>query len=97
MMIRCWYTGRDFFGGLEWDQEAAREFSTVAEGVKLVARCLQSCGASGLPVSVVDDLTGAVMWSFERDAGGRCRCSWEDADAARLTWPAGALIERVPA
>lgn len=55
------------------------------------------CAASGLPVSVVDDLTGAVMYAFERDAGGRCRCSWEDADAARLAYPAGVLIERVPA
>lgn len=47
MTIRAWYTGRDFFGGLVWDQEAAREFSTVADGVKLVARCLSSLSIGG--------------------------------------------------
>lgn len=55
------------------------------------------CAASGLSVSVVDDLTGAVMWAFERDAGGRVCCSWEDQEAAGLTWPAGSIVERVPA
>ena len=34
MTIRAWYNRRDFFGGLEWDQEAAREFSTEAEAIK---------------------------------------------------------------
>lgn len=55
------------------------------------------CSASGLPVSVVDNLTGAVMWAFERDAAGRVCCSWEDQEAAGLTWPAGSIVERVPA
>lgn len=55
------------------------------------------CSASGMPVSVLDDLTGAVMWAFERDAGGRVVTVWEDQEAAGLTWPAGALVERVPA
>ena len=42
------YEKDDFFGGLEWDQEAAREFSTVAEGEKLVARCLSSLALGGV-------------------------------------------------
>lgn len=45
------------------------------------------CAASGLPVSVVDDLTGAVMYAFERDAGGRVVCSWEDPAAAAIAYP----------
>ena len=45
------------------------------------------CSASGLPASVVDDLTGAVMYAFERDAGGRVVCSWEDPDAAAIAYP----------
>ena len=45
------------------------------------------CSASGAPVSVVDDLTGAVMYAFERDAGGRVVCSWEDPDAAAIAYP----------
>ena len=48
MTIRAWYNRRDFFGGIEWDQEAAREFSTVAEGEKLVARCLSSLALGGV-------------------------------------------------
>lgn len=48
MTIRAWYTGRDFFGGLVWDQECAREFSTVADGEKLVARCLSSLSLGGV-------------------------------------------------
>ena len=48
MTIRAWYTGRDFFGGLVWDQECAREFSTVAEGEKLVARCIKSLDVGGV-------------------------------------------------
>ena len=45
------------------------------------------CSASGLPVSVVDDLTGAVMYAFERDAAGGVCCSWEDPDAAAIAYP----------
>lgn len=45
------------------------------------------CAASGLPVSVVDDLTGAVMYAFERDAAGGVCCSWEDPDAAAIAYP----------
>lgn len=60
-------------------------------------QAVQACRASGLPVSVVDDLTGAVMYAFERDAAGGVRCSWEDQEAAGLTWPAGSIVERVPA
>ena len=48
MTIRAWYTGRDFFGALVWDQECAREFSPVAEGEKLVARCLSSLALGGV-------------------------------------------------
>lgn len=44
MMIRVFYTGRDWFNQPVFGQEAAREFSTVAEGVKLVARCIGSLG-----------------------------------------------------
>ena len=48
---------------------------------------VRACYASGLPVSVVDDLTGAVMYAFERDAAGDVRCSWEDPDAAAIAYP----------
>ena len=58
---------------------------------------VQACAASGLPVYVVDDGTGCVMWAFERDAGGRVLTVWEDQEAAGLTWPAGSIVERVPA
>lgn len=45
------------------------------------------CSASGLPVSILDDMTGAVMYAFERDAAGLVRCSWEDPDAAAVAYP----------
>ena len=44
------------------------------------------CSASGLAVSVLDDLTGAVMYAFERDAAGDVRCSWEDPDADAIAY-----------
>ncbi|MBO5969188.1 MAG: hypothetical protein J6S14_11905 [Clostridia bacterium] len=47
MTIRCWYAGRDFFGEYFHDLEAAADFSTVAEGVKLVDKCIKSCGQAG--------------------------------------------------
>ena len=45
--VRVFYNGRDFFGGLVWDQDAARDVSTVAEGEKLIARCMARLGLGG--------------------------------------------------
>ena len=47
MIIRVWYTGRDFFGGVAFDQEAEKDPSTEAEAVKLAEKCLKSCGGYG--------------------------------------------------
>lgn len=44
MTIRVFYTGRDWFSRPVFGQDAAREFSTVADGVKLVSRCVGSLG-----------------------------------------------------
>lgn len=44
MTIRVFYTGRDWFNQPVFGQDAAREFSTVAEGEKLVARCMARLG-----------------------------------------------------
>lgn len=60
-------------------------------------QAVQACRASGLPVSVLDDLTGAVMYAFERDAAGGVRCSWEDADADGIAYPPEKCFYNVPA
>lgn len=47
MTIRVFYTGRDWFNQPAFGMDAAREFSTVAEGEKLVARCMARLGLGG--------------------------------------------------
>ena len=44
MTIRVFYTGRDWFGHPAFGLDAVQEFSAVADGVKLVARCIGSLG-----------------------------------------------------
>ena len=58
-------------------------------------QAVDACGASGLPVSVLDDLTGAVLYAFERSEAGAVRCSWADPDAVRLVYPAGSVVAGV--
>lgn len=47
LTIRVFYTGRDFFGGLQFDQEAAAEVRTAEDGAGIVARCLRAIGTAG--------------------------------------------------
>lgn len=96
MMIRCWYTGRDFFGGLEWDREAAREFSTVAEGEKLVARCMSrmGCGAGAVNCFRLECDAGRLLVVTPEGCGAfrmvRAR-ALNGTDGAGTVYGAGAL------
>ena len=56
---------------------------------------VQACAASGLPVSILDDMTGAVMYAFEKTSAGGVLCTWKDADADDLAAPAGSIVAGV--
>lgn len=70
--VRVFYNGRDFFGGIVWDQDAARDVSTVAEALPIVKKCMRSmlgpCKADAARAFRIEsgDARGLVLYS---DAG----------------------------
>lgn len=52
-----------------------------------------AAAAAGMEVHVIDDSTGAVMFSFTRDGAGRTRCTYADADALQEL-RRGAIVEK---
>ncbi|MBO5969189.1 MAG: hypothetical protein J6S14_11910 [Clostridia bacterium] len=84
-----------------------KKYSIYVDGERLgwafrslwAARYHASCAAeaSGAAVLVIDDGTGAVMFSFERAAGGPVRCTYADPDALRIVYPPEKCFYNMPA
>ena len=79
------YAGRDQLGWSFYSLLGARYNAVTA------------CAASGLAVDVIDNQTGVIMYSFERDAAGRVCCVYKDPDADGIAYPPEKCFYNVPA
>ena len=67
--VRVFYNARDFFGGIVWEEDAAREVPTVAEAMPLVKKCMRSmlgpCKADAARAFRIEsgDARGLVLYS----------------------------------